>query len=58
MRDQCSVSNEMLQTIDTVNARIEEIVAEHEREISKLDGIIQSSRAQLQKNEVAVTSCL
>lgn len=50
MAEECSVSTEMLHTIETVNDRIEEISAAQEAEILKLDSIIQSSTIQLQKN--------
>ena len=56
MADQCSVSNEMLLTIETVNARIEEISASHEAEILKLNDIIRCSSDQLQRNILGATT--
>jgi hypothetical protein len=50
MADQCSVSNKMLLTIETVNSRIADVSAMHKEEISQLEDIIQLSGAQLQDN--------
>lgn len=50
MADQSSVSQNMLLTTETVDARIVSLSEAHEAEILKLDEVIQSSNARLQKN--------
>jgi hypothetical protein len=51
MAHQSSVSQNMLLTSETVDARIQALSATHKAEIDTLDEVIRSSAAQLQENE-------